>query len=83
MNTPELVLLAAFVSPVIALVACNAWLALMGERGTLLVPTGGFEFPACSALVLSAAAAARSRALVAALARDARAANDDCAREAA
>ncbi len=42
MNAFEtLVPLVAFASPVLALLALNVWLALGGERGTLLLPTAG------------------------------------------
>ena len=47
MNALETVLpLVAFASPVLALVALNAYLLLDGERGTLLMPSRGSRLPA-------------------------------------
>lgn len=45
--------LVAFASPVLALVALNVWLALGGERGTLLLPTAGAAHPAAGPLARS------------------------------
>jgi hypothetical protein len=47
MNAFETLLpLAAFASPVLALAALNLYLALDGERGTLLLPSFGSRRPA-------------------------------------
>jgi len=54
-----------FCAPALSLAALNGYLAFHGERGTLLVPSGAAKSPGCSALVLSAVAAARSRARLA------------------
>jgi hypothetical protein len=42
----SLVPLVAFASPVLALAALNLYLALDGERGTLLLPSAGSHSPA-------------------------------------
>ena len=85
MDAQNLSLLFAISTPIAAVVALHAWLALNGERGSLLLPDRGAIVPTSSprACVLGAIvkAAARVRAEVAML--NAEAANDENAREAA
>ena len=72
----EYALLIAVALPAVAIVGLNLWLALNGERGTLMLPSSGnYEIPALPALVMGAAAKARAIRTVAA--------NDEFVREAA
>ena len=85
MDASNLSLLFAISVPVAAVAALHAWLALNGERGSLLLPHLGAIVPISSSRARERAAivkaAARVRAKVAAL--NAEAANDASAREAA
>jgi hypothetical protein len=84
MEALNLSLLFAICVPVAAVAALNVWLALKGERGTLLLPSlGGFESKSYSTLVLSAAAAAKARARAEEKANRIDAANDEYVHEAA
>lgn len=53
--------LVAFASPVLALAALNLYLALDGERGTLLLPSAGSRPPAFGPRAQSVLPATRSR----------------------
>lgn len=84
MDASNLSLLFAISAPVAALAALHVWLALNGERGTLLLPDRGeLESDSCQACVLGAMMKAASRARVEANARRIEAANDPCEREVA
>jgi hypothetical protein len=76
MDVLNLSLLAAAALPPAVVLGLNAWLALNGERGTLLVPTAArYECLSCPTLVLSAVAKAQAAQV--------EVANDDYARKAA
>ena len=84
MDALNLSLLFAISAPVAAIAALQVWLALNGERGTLLLPSlGRFESTSCSTLVLSAAAAAKARARAEEKAHRLDAANEEFVHEAA
>ena len=84
MEAQNLSLLFAITAPVAALAALHVWLALHGERGSLLLPDhGAIEPTSCPACVLGAMVKAAARVRVLEVARDAEAANDESVREAA
>ena len=84
MDASNLSLLFAISVPVGALAALHVWLALKGERGTLLLPaTGEFDLRTCPACVLGAMIKAAARARVEHYARMAQAANDESVRDVA
>lgn len=84
MDASNLSLLFAVTAPVAAVAALHVWLALNGERGTLLLPERGeFEATSCQACVLGAMMKASARARAEANARRIEAANDACEREVA
>ncbi len=84
MDASSLSLLFAVCVPVLVIAGLHAWLALNGERGTLLLPdTGPYESKSSPVLVLMAMAAASARARAEANARLLEAANDETIHEAA
>lgn len=84
MEAPNLGLLLAISMPVAAVLALHTWLAIHGERGTLLVPdTGEYEAISCPACVLGAKVKAAARARIEESVARIAAANDGVEREAA
>jgi hypothetical protein len=85
MDASTLGQLIAITVPVAAVAALHAWLALKGERGTLLLPqTGAFQETWCPTCVLGAIANATARARLAQrYAHGVSAANDGTFREVA
>lgn len=84
MDALNLSLLVAISIPVGAIAALHVWLALNGERGTLLLPSlSGYESDSCPALVLGAIAAAKARSRAAEKASLIEAANEEYVHEAA
>ncbi len=84
MDVQNLSLLIAITAPVAALAALRVWLALHGERGSLLLPDRGeIEPTSCPACVLGAIVKAAARLRVEETASSAQAANDESVREAA
>jgi hypothetical protein len=84
MDAPNLWLLFAITVPVAAVAALHAWLALNGERGTLLLPaTGGFDLRTCPACVLGAILKSAERARLARFPAALEPANDESFREVA
>jgi len=84
MDASNLSLLVAITVPVAALAAQHAWLALNGERGTLLLPaTGEFDLRTCPACVLGAILKSAARARLARIPRSLEAANDGAFRDVA
>ena len=84
MDASNLSLLVAITVPVAALAALHAWLAMNGERGTLLMPaTGEFDLRTCPACVLGAMVKSAARARLARIPRALEAANDESFREVA
>lgn len=84
MDASNLSLLFAISAPIASLAALHTWLAINGERGTLLVPERGeLESMSCQACVLGAIVKATARARAEATALRIAAANDACEREAA
>jgi len=84
MDASNLGLLVAISAPVAAIAALHVWLALNGERDTLLLPhTGKIESNWCPACVVGAMAKASARARVEANALRVAAANDESVRESA
>jgi hypothetical protein len=84
MDASNLSLLFAITAPVAALAALHVWLALNGERGTLLLPDRGeLESISCQACVLGAIMKAAARARAEASAMRIEAANDACERDVA
>ncbi len=84
MDASNLSLLFAITVPVAAVAALHAWLALNGERGTLLLPASGeYDLRTCPACVLGAMVKAAARARLARTAGSGKAANDESFREVA
>jgi len=84
MDASNVSLLVAISVPVAALAALHVWLALNGERGTLLLPaTGDFDLRACPACVLGAMVKSAARTRLARIPRSLQAANDESFREVA
>lgn len=84
MDAQNLSLLLAISIPVAAIAALHVWLALNGERGTLLLPSlSGYESTSCPVLVLGAVVAAKARARAAEKALVIEAANEEYVHEAA
>ncbi|APV49036.1 hypothetical protein BWI17_04665 [Betaproteobacteria bacterium GR16-43] len=84
MEVQNLSLLFAITAPVAAVAALHVWLALNGERGSLLLPhLGAIESTSSPACVLGAIVKADARVRAEEAARTAEAANDESAREAA
>jgi hypothetical protein len=84
MDASNLSLLVAITVPVAALAALHVWLALNGERGTLLLPAiGEFNLRTCPACVLGAMVKSAASARLARIPRALEAANDESFREVA
>lgn len=84
MDATSFSLLFAISAPVATLAALHVWLALNGERGTLLLPGHGeLEATSCQACVLGAMMKAGARARAEAAAMRIEAANDACERDVA
>lgn len=84
MDATSFSLLFAISTPVAAIAALHVWLALNGERGTLLLPErGDLEATSSQASVLGAMMKAAARARAEAAAMRIEAANDACERDVA
>lgn len=84
MDASSLSLLVAITVPVAAVAALHVWLALNGERGTLLLPaTGEFDLRTCPACVLGAMVKAAAAARLARIPASLEPANDESFREVA
>ena len=84
MDASNVSLLFAISAPVATFAALQVWLAMNGERGTLLLPERGeLEANTCQACVLGAMLKAAARARAEAAAMRIEAANDACERDVA